>query len=221
MKTKIITLTAVLLILAGGLTSCKDKERLSTDISGTWKVKDLCLSGELTDISSPRLYSEILVTIPETTSGRIISNTSYDDTIWFTFEIKERKQIHMSWDNEAQYVKNELMIWFKQGVDAEAFAANSDLGITPKELLASSWNVWLFETDGTRSLDELINILSQDPNVSFVQKNHTNITLRDVRMQFFIKNMLNTVMFDISNNELIFLDSLNNQIIIFNRLKKI
>jgi len=216
MKTKLTTVTAILLILAGGLVSCIDKDQLFTDISGTWKVENLCMSGELINIGLPPLYSEILVTIPETTSGRIISNTSYD-TIGFAFEINERKQIHVSRDSETQYVKNELLIWFEQGVDVEVFAISSDLGITPKELLAKELNIWLFETDETRPLDELINILSQNPNVSLVQKNHT-ITPRDVRVQFFMKNMLNTVTFDISNNELIFLDSLNNPIIIFNRL---
>jgi len=77
------------------------------------------------------------------------------------------------------YVKNELIIRLKGGVDAEEFAINSNLGITPKELLAERWNTWLFKTDGTRSLNELIEILSKDPDVVLAQRNHTDITPRN------------------------------------------
>ena len=192
-----------------------EEEPSTPNISGTWKVKALYMSGELTNIGLPpddALYSEISITIPESTTGYIIGNTFYN-MIEFEFEIEEQQQIRFH--NISQYVENELIIRLVQGVDAYEFAANSNLGITPKELLAASWNTWLFETDGTKPLNELVSILSQNPNVTTVSKNNAGTTIRDSVVQSFIDNIRNTVKFDILNNELIFMNSQDNPIIVF------
>ena len=43
------------------------------------------------------------------------------------------------------YVENEFIIWLEQGVDATTFAANSNVGISPKRMLSKRLNIWLFE----------------------------------------------------------------------------
>ena len=223
MKTKITTVTAILLILAGGLISCEKQEQHTTDIAGTWKVKALNVSSnELLNVSllpDDTLHSEILITIPNATSGHITGNTIHQ-TFEFelAFEIGEHEQIFIQC---FLYVENQLLIRLAQGVDAHEFAANSNLGITPKELLASSWNTWLFETDGTKSLDELISILSQDSSVEIVSRNNRGVSERHHRyLHTFFWNICNTAKFNISNNELTFRDSQGNPLIIFTPLKK-
>jgi ABC-type uncharacterized transport system ATPase subunit len=81
--------------------------------------------------------------------------------------------------------------------------------------LVVSLNAWLFETDGTKPLHELIFILSQDANVQYVQYNHAGITLRDAKSTSIVDNLRNTVKFTIIDDELTFVDSLGNPLIIF------
>ena len=215
---KYTTLSAILLILLGGFASCKDKDK-ELFINGTWKVKALSISGELTNIDTlpnDANFPHISILIPKSTSGHVIGNTFYD-MVEFEFNIKKDQQIHIY--NYAQYVKNELIIWLEPGVNAAEFAtANSHIGITPKENLSTgNLNIWLFETDGVKLLSEIINILSQNPDVRFVQRNHTGITPRDAEGMSFKENVDNTVRFDISNDELIFLNSHNIPVIIFTK----
>ena len=218
MKTflKFTALSAVLLMLAGGLASCADNEEQPiTDITGTWAVKALYLkAGELENVTLPSnvLFSEFLIRVPNTTFGRITGNT-FHLAFEFTFEIEEYGQIFMQC---LLYNESQLLIQLKQGVDAEKFADNSILGIIPKELLSERLNIWLFETDGMRSLDELISILSQDPNVKIVSRNNRGVDLRiDPYWQTFMEHICNTVKFEIINNELIFRDSQGSPLIVF------
>ena len=73
----------------------------------------------------------------------------------------------------------ELLIWLHQGVDATEFVAGFNMGIlTPKELIAEHWNIWLFDVKATKPLDELLNILEQDSSVRAVSTNQGGIELR-------------------------------------------
>ena len=219
MKTKISLLVGFFLLIVFTATSCKDdgnepEPQTTSSIAGIWKVKTLSISGELINIGLPpddALYSNILIVIPDTTKGNIIGNNFYN-MIEFDFEIKEHQQISIR--NEIQYVENELIIQLKQGVDAAEFATYYK-GIAPKRLLLDELNIWLFETDGTEPLSVIINNLSQNDNVKYVHRNHAGIALRDIEGKYFLENMRNTMKFNLSNNELIFLDTLNNPIIIF------
>jgi len=208
MKTilKITTFSAILLILAGGLASCNEKENTATSIAGTWKVTALTINGDLMSIGYPpegSIFQNITIIIPDASMGKIRGNNFFD-TIEFEFEIKENQQIDFNF--QLQYIENELIIRLKQGVDAYEFATFHQ-GIAPKELLAKNWNTWLFETDGTESLDVLINRLSKDDNVIHVSRNNTGITLRSVEDIAFRDAIANTVKFAVSNNELTFMDS--------------
>ncbi len=79
------------------------------------------------------------------------------------------------------YVENEFIIWLEQGVDATTFAANSDVGISPKRMLSKRLNIWLFETtDNKKSREEKMSQLTNNTDVRVIQNNHTNITLREV-----------------------------------------
>ena len=226
----ILKLTVLLLILVGSLSSCEKLRRLdignissanlrACEPSGTWKVKTLSIEGVLTNIDSlpnDADYPDISISIPFATQGYIDGNTFYN-MIEFKFEIEKCKQIHIY--GLYQYVENELIIRFESGIDAYVFSANSNLGIAPKELLAKSLNIWLLETDGTISLREIVSILSQHPDVVLVTRNGIlSITPRDekAKINSFIENMHNTVKYSVSNNELVFMDSLSNPIIIFN-----
>ena len=80
----------------------------------------------------------------------------------------------------ATYVENEFIIWLEQGVDASAFAAHSDAGITPKRQLSKRLNIWLFEiADKAESREAKMNRLWKSPDVRVIQNNHTNIQLRE------------------------------------------
>ena len=185
-------------------------------ISGTWKVRALNISDELVNISRPEttLYPNILIIIPDTIQGYIDGNTFYS-MIEAEFEINEEQQIRI--ENIRQFVENQLIIWLNPGVDAYEFAANSNHNIRPKERLGEHWNVWLFETDGTVPLRVIVSYLLQHPDVRTAQHNHTGITWRSERVEVnaFLENMRHTVKFDISKNELIFLDAQNNPLIVF------
>jgi|GEM_PF-4008430 len=198
---------------------CYNDNSESEEISGTWEVKSISVFGKLTDIGlapDDALYSNILIEIPDEEQGYIEGNTFYNK-IEFEFEKNEYQQIYIH--NGSQYVENELLIWLEQGVDATQFAANSNEGITPKRLLSKRLNVWLFETDGTIPLRLIISNLSQHPDVTTVSYNHAGITLRDsdreIEVNHFIENIRNIVKFEISNNELKFMDSRNNIVIVF------
>ena len=193
---------------------CRDYAQISR-LNGKWKVTDLSIEGEMTDIASPpeyAVYPDFLIVFPDATKG-IANGNTFLGKYEVDFEIKENQQIRFF--NASHYVENELMIRLKEGIDAIEFAA-SHQGITPKELLAASWNTWLFETDGTERLTMVINRLSQDDNVIHVQRNHIvyHRTEHDP-----LVNILLSVKFNISGDELIFMDSQNNPTIIFNRFK--
>jgi subtilisin family serine protease len=79
------------------------------------------------------------------------------------------------------YVENEFIIWLEQGVDATTFAANSNVGISPKRMLSQRLNIWLFEiADKAESREVKMDQLGKNPDVRVIQNNHTNITLREV-----------------------------------------
>ena len=78
------------------------------------------------------------------------------------------------------YVENEFIIWLEQGVDAATFAANSNVGISPKRMLSKRLNIWLFDiADKSESREVKMEQLWKDPNVRVIQNNHTNIMLRE------------------------------------------
>ena len=78
------------------------------------------------------------------------------------------------------YVENEFIIWLEQGVDASTFAANSNVGISPKRMLSKRLNIWLFDiADKSESREVKMEQLWKDPNVRVIQNNHTNIMLRE------------------------------------------
>ena len=80
----------------------------------------------------------------------------------------------------ATYVKNELIIWLEQGVDASTFAVNCNVGITPKRLLSKRLNIWLFEIANDKEpREEKMHRLTYNPDVKVVQNNHTNIIMRE------------------------------------------
>jgi len=185
------------------------------DVAGTWNVKAINLSGELTDIASVpdnASYSSISIEIPDTKQGYIEGNTFYNK-IEFEFERNEGQQIYIHKDR--QYIENELLIHLNSGVDAAEFAANSEQGIVPKRNISQSLNIWLFETDGTTPLRSIVSNLSQHPDVTTVSYNNAGATIREVEVNHFIENMRNTVKFEFSNNELNFMDSRNNIVIVF------
>ncbi|HPM11412.1 MAG TPA: hypothetical protein PK941_13330 [Paludibacter sp.] len=89
------------LLLAGlllfGIGCSKDEPEKEEDsaINGNWVVKAISISGELTNIGAPpdnASYSNISITIPDTTLGSINGNT-FMNQIWVSFEIKEHKHI--------------------------------------------------------------------------------------------------------------------------------
>jgi len=225
--TKKISFLGLALLVCLAVMSCSKLQRLDLEgissaiacmPNGTWKVKTLSIEGVLTNIDSlpnDADYPDISISIPFAAQGYIDGNTFYD-MIEFKFEIAKCQQIRFS--NYQQFVENELIVRFEQGIDAYVFAANYNHGITPKELLSKSLNIWLLETDGTTLLREIMNDLQQHPDVRYAQYSHTGITIRDgkIEVESFIKNIGNTVKYNVSNNELIFLDSLDSPIIIFN-----
>ena len=78
------------------------------------------------------------------------------------------------------YVENEFIIWLEQDVDATTFAANSNVGISPKRMLSKRLNIWLFEiADKAESREVKMEQLWKNPSVRVIQNNHTNITLRE------------------------------------------
>ncbi|MBP5797527.1 MAG: S8 family peptidase [Bacteroidales bacterium] len=82
---------------------------------------------------------------------------------------------------EASYVEDELIIWLEPGVDASSFAAHSNVGIEPKQLLSKRLNIWLFElVNSKEAREERMHRLAEHADVRVVQNNHTNIVLRDV-----------------------------------------
>jgi hypothetical protein len=212
---KLAMVSAVLLMLAGMFVSCKEKEKTTvTRINGTWNVKTLNIEGVMTDIGplpDSAHYPNISITIPDALQGQIEGNT-FSNPILIDFEIKEHQQIRIG--NYVEYVENELLIQFEQGVDAANFAAGCVHKIVPKRLLSKRLNIWLFETDGTEKLSVIISDLSQDANIKYIQYNHAGIELREEATSFK-ENIHNTMMFEISNNELRFIDSQNNPVIVF------
>ena len=208
----------ILVIALFTVVGCEKMETPQTSsINGVWKVKSINVSGELTNIDLPSdnvFYSNLSIEIPAAEKGYIEGNTFYN-RIEFEFEINEYQQIHIH--NCKQYIENELLVHLKPEVDATEFAAYSEPGITPKRCLSPNLNIWLFETDGTASLKSIIGSLSQHADVIGVSYNNAGIAGRDGEMEVnsFIENMQNTVKFEISNNELKFMDSQNNRLIVF------
>lgn len=93
---RILCLVLTILLIT---TACDKTEATpnggTPSISGIWEVKAISISNELTNIGSPPEnagYSNISITIPDTTHGLISGNTFYN-TIWFSFEIKEHQRI--------------------------------------------------------------------------------------------------------------------------------
>ena len=83
-------------------------------------------------------------------------------------------------DKATNYVENEFIIWLEKGVDASAFATNSNAGIVPKRLLSERLTIWLFEiTDSKGAREDKMRHLTTSADVRVIQNNHTNITLRE------------------------------------------
>ena len=81
---------------------------------------------------------------------------------------------------QSTYVENEFIIWLEPGVDAAAFAIQSDAGIAPMRLLSKRLNIWLFEiNDKAESHEAKMDRLWKHPDVRLIQNNHTNIYLRE------------------------------------------
>ena len=79
------------------------------------------------------------------------------------------------------YVENEFIIWLEQGVDAYAFAENTNTGILPKRLLSERLNIWLFDiTNSREQREDLMDRLAKNTDVRVVQNNHTNIVMREL-----------------------------------------
>ena len=79
------------------------------------------------------------------------------------------------------YVENEFIIWLEQDVDAETFAATSNVDIVPKRLLSKRLNIWLFEiSDSKEPREDMMHRLTANKDVRVIQNNHTNITQREV-----------------------------------------
>ena len=211
-------MTLCLAITLFTVVGCEKLETPQTpSINGVWKVKSISVSGELTNIGLPSdnvSYSNLSIEIPDAEKGYIEGNTFYN-RIEFEFEINEYQQIHIH--NCKQYIENELLVHLKPEVDAAEFAAYFEQGLTPKRCLAPILNIWLFETDGTAPLRSIVNNLSGHPDVNTVSYNNAGITGRDKEMEVnsFIENMQNAVTFEISNNDLNFMDSRNNIVIVF------
>ena len=90
-------------------------------------------------------------------------------------------QVPQESQKSTTYVENEFIIWLEQGVDATTFAANSNVGISPKRMLSKRLNIWLFEIDDKAESREVkMEQLWKNPSVRVIQNNHTNITLREV-----------------------------------------
>jgi len=190
-----------------------DNPPSSNSIYGVWKVKSLNISGELIDIQTPNdaLFPNILITIPEVTQGYIDGSTFYN-VIEIKFKIKEYQQIRIY--NVQGFLENNLIIQLKQGIDVYEFAANCSQGIVPiYNFLEGRELFWVFETDGTKSLNEIMCNLSQNPNVMQVRKRYVNLT-RFIEKSF-AENMRNTVKFNLSNKELKFMDAQDNLVIVF------
>ena len=89
-------------------------------------------------------------------------------------------QVPQESQKSTTYVENEFIIWLEQGVDATTFAANSNVGISPKRMLSKRLNIWLFEiADKAESREVKMEQLWKNPSVRVIQNNHTNITLRE------------------------------------------
>ena len=91
------TLCLVLTALLAVTGCCRDNDTELNDasIGGTWNVKAISVSNELTYIETPpenAHYPNISITIPNTTQGNIRGHT-FRNTILFDFEIKGNRQI--------------------------------------------------------------------------------------------------------------------------------
>jgi len=187
-------------------------------VDGVWKVKAQRIEGVLTNIGIPSRpefanYGDISIVIPDIVSGNIKGNNFYH-AIRFKFEIEKHQQIRIF--RYGGYVDNQLMIGLGQNVDVEDFASYySYMGIFQIRNLIDNFNWWLFGTDGTVDLDVIINVLSQEDNVSSISYNSSSIMFPCIQTTSFRDNMFNVVKFNISNSELIFMDSRDNPIIVF------
>lgn len=78
-------------------TELNDETPSITTIGGTWNVKAISVSNELTYIETPpenAHHPNISITIPDTIQGDISGHT-FRNTISFGFEIKENRQIDL------------------------------------------------------------------------------------------------------------------------------
>jgi hypothetical protein len=100
-KTLIFIVRTICLVITFLLiTTACDKTKATPNgdtpsISGTWEVKAIRISDELTTIDSPpdnAHFSNISIIIPNVTQGHITGNT-FKNSIGFHFEIKEQQQI--------------------------------------------------------------------------------------------------------------------------------
>ena len=187
-----------------------------TNISGAWEVNILSIKRYhyFESPSEDDVYPDFIIEIPDATVGVATGNT-FRGKFEIEFEIKENQQIRF--DNESEYVENELRIFFVEGVDAMEFAA-SHQGITPKRRLNSSGSLWVFETDGTENLSVVINRLLQDDNVERVERYPAYYTRGEMSP---LRVLILSDTFIVSDDDLIFVDTSNNLILDFNRLKPI
>jgi hypothetical protein len=94
MKTLKFFLLALLALST--VTAWEETPETQPAINGTWEVKMISISGELTNIGSPpenASYSNILITISTMQEQIVGEGHTFYNTIGFTFEIKEHQQI--------------------------------------------------------------------------------------------------------------------------------
>jgi hypothetical protein len=90
-------------------------------ISGTWEVKMISISGELTNIDSPinghegGCCSDILIDIPDDTQGTIEGHTFYN-TIWIGFEIEEHQRINITSYGGTRIAEDECGMAFRDHI---------------------------------------------------------------------------------------------------------
>ena len=166
------------------------------------------------------VYPYYKIEIPDFTEGAkgITYGNSFLNPQWFEYEIKGRQQIYI---RGSEYLANQLSVTFKNDVDlagATEFAANSNHRIFP-ERGERRW--WLFNTDGTENVLEIINDLNQQqhPNVESVWQVE-GIKLRDINGYNYMMCIFWTEKFKFSGNELIFMNAQDKPLILFERIEK-
>ena len=215
------------------------------NISGTWKVKKISISGELKNVvpSDDASYSAITIKLPETTQGYISGNT-FINTINIEFEIKEDRQIILKnydgtrraedewgWAFKSHIMSERSFIMNKLASSADVrHVQNNHTNITLRRItndVQFMHSVYAQEPPSYVE-NELIIWLEQGVDAEEFTRNSSlkiapksvlseglNIWLFEFTDEVEQRCMFKVKKFDISkNNELIFMDSQNNSLIV-------